>query len=144
METGNPTAPPGSMVVQGVGAIDPNTLVTAINEALRQQQGKEPPPPAETATQLNERFALLRRSHAFNVGDLVNWKPGLKNKRYPYDGQPAIVVEVLSTPILDPREPNVSPYFREPLDLVLGVIADDGSFATFYYDRRRFQPISSS
>ena len=77
-------------------------------------------------------------------GDLVTWKPGLKNHRLPRYGQPAVVVETLETPVFSNEQEDGSTYFREPLDLVLGLIWDAspprGELFTFYFDSRRFQP----
>lgn len=93
---------------------------------------------------LRERFDSLTQPHAFAPGDLVTWKPGLKNKRFPRYGLPAVVIEVLETPVFDRDDEAGSTYFREPLDLVLGLIWDSnpgrGELVTFYYDQRRFQP----
>ena len=50
---------------------------------------------------LRARFADLIRRHAFAPGDLVTWKPGLKNKRLPAYGVPAVVVAVLAAPVYD-------------------------------------------
>ncbi|MBK5963008.1 hypothetical protein CCR95_02590 [Thiocystis minor] len=93
---------------------------------------------------LRERYGLLTRHHAFAPGDLVTWKPGLKNKRYPRYGRPALVIETLDTPVHDCENDAGSTYFREPLDLVLGVFIADGplrgELLTWHFDRRRFQP----
>jgi hypothetical protein len=141
METGNP-APPAPAVIQTPVTIDPVAIAAAVNEAIRQSQAKEQLPPEETAKILKARLTSLQERQEFKIGDLVTWKPGLKNKRYPYDNQPAIVIQILDDPLIDPRDVPVSPYFREPLDIVLGVLSDDGSFATFYYDKRRFMVFS--
>lgn len=75
----------------------------------------------------------------FREGDIVEWKTGLKNKRYPDYGMPAIVVELLGEPLYDNTRDSGSSYFREPLDCVLGLFGDDGDFVTFYFDSRRFR-----
>lgn len=87
---------------------------------------------------LRERFL---QPQSIEVGQVVKWKTGLKNKRLPKVGQPAIVMEVSDKPItaLDERDSG-STYYREPLDLVLGVVDEDKDFVTFYYDKRRFEP----
>jgi hypothetical protein len=92
---------------------------------------------------LRERYRALTQPQRFAPGDLVTWKPGLKNRRGPCYGRPAVVVEVLDTPVWDTERDSGSTYFREPLDCVLGVIWDEdpgrGEFVTFHYDSRRFQ-----
>lgn len=83
-------------------------------------------------------------SHQFRAGDLVKWKSGLKNKKYPEYGEVAVVIDCLAEPMRDLSEKGSgSPYFNEPLDLVLGLLDADGDFMTFYYDARRFEPYES-
>jgi len=93
---------------------------------------------------LRERYQLFQRVHDFAPGDLVTWEAGLKHKRFPRYGQPAVVLEVLATPVLDHQDEAGSTYFREPLDLVVGVIWEEdpgrGELIAFHYDSRRFQP----
>ncbi|MBP6735358.1 MAG: hypothetical protein KA142_11855 [Chromatiaceae bacterium] len=93
---------------------------------------------------LRERYRLFKRRHDFAPGDLVTWKPGLKHKRFPRYGQPAVVLEVLATPVLDPQNEAGTTYFREPLDVVVGVLWDEGTvrgeLIAYHYDSRRFQP----
>lgn len=99
---------------------------------------------SDLAPVLRERYQALVRRHPFAPGDLVTWKTGMANCRAPKPGQPAIVVEVLATPVMDSEQNSGSTYFREPLDLVLGVIWDDGptrgSFITFHFNSQRFEP----
>jgi hypothetical protein len=82
------------------------------------------------------------QTHTFQLRQLVKWKSGLKNKRLPKEGQPAIVLEVLEETLDQVERDPGSPYFREPLDIVLGVIDEDGDFMTFHFDKRRFEPYS--
>lgn len=96
--------------------------------------------PEERADLLRRRYKLFLEKHEFVPGQLVKWKEGLKNKRRPGYGEPAIVIKVLPEPILDKSGDAGSPYFREPLDLLLGVIDEDGDFIIFHYDKRRFEP----
>jgi len=100
------------------------------------------------ATLLKENLQLLLKTNKFEVGQIVKWKKGsqnsLRNKEFPLDEQEAIVVEVLDNPVLHPEAESGTPYFREPLDLVLGLIDKDGDFITFYYDSRRFEPVKNS
>jgi hypothetical protein len=41
---------------------------------------------------------------------------------------------------LDDVEDAGSPFFQEPLDVVLGIIDRDGDFFCYHYDSRRFEP----
>lgn len=101
-------------------------------------------PMESLARALSERYEAMQLCHTFKVGDIVTWKPGLSNRRYPKNGAPAVVMEVLETSVLDRERDSGSPYFREPLDVVLGVFAEDegmpSMFLTWHFDSRRFQP----
>ena len=78
--------------------------------------------------------------HSFTKGQFVKWKPGLKNRKFPDYGEPAIVTAVLPSPTFDPSEVTAgSPYFQEPLTFVLGTYRDD-EFLEFRLDSRRFEP----
>ncbi len=75
----------------------------------------------------------------FKPGQLVVWKDGLKNRKFPYKNQPAIVVKVLETPLYVDKDSG-TPYFQEPLDIALAVIGGEKSeFLIYYYDKRRFR-----
>ncbi len=102
----------------------------------------EPEGEETVRVRLKEAWKRLCNPHIFKPGDLVSWKPHLRNKRMPESDKPAIVVEKLSNPIYSAKEDSGSAYFREPLDLVIGVIDDDGDFIVLYNDSRRFQPYS--
>jgi len=80
----------------------------------------------------------LNQTNKFDVGDIVRWKKGLKNKRIPEYDLPAIVVEILDKPIFDEKAEVGSTYYREPLDIILGVIIKN-EFLTFHYDSRRME-----
>ena len=83
----------------------------------------------------------LDQHHAFVKGQFVAWKPGLKNRKFPDYGEPAIVIAVMSSPIFDQSEISAgSPYFQEPLTLVIGNYCDD-EFLEFRVDGRRFEPV---
>ncbi|NEQ95715.1 MAG: hypothetical protein F6K30_03125 [Cyanothece sp. SIO2G6] len=79
------------------------------------------------------------KKEVFKVGQIVKWKTNLKNRKFPHQNQPAIVVQVLDEPIVSPDEEPGSPYFLEKLDIVLGVMTQDSVFLTFYYDSSRFE-----
>jgi len=99
--------------------------------------------PAEEVTQhphiLYERL-INGREQTLRPGMLAMWKPGLKNRRFPTYGQPAIVVERLAAPLLDHETETGSPYYREPLDVLLGILYRNGDFLVYHFDSRRFQP----
>lgn len=104
------------------------------NENVIEQQSKA----ARDA--LSCALDTFSKSHRFTPGELVTWKTGMKNRSVPPYQHAAVVVEVLDAPIYDQQHGSGSPYYREPIDLVLGVFDDDGDFMVFHYDARRFEP----
>lgn len=92
------------------------------------------------SNELTSLFEELNRHHELRAGQLVTWKPNLKNRRHPAYDQPVIVVEMLSEPVLARPDNSGSPYFREPLDMIAGVIDQDGDFMLLHFDSRRFMP----
>lgn len=99
----------------------------------------------ETPTMLVQRKLKtltdrLDHVHTFTKGQFVKWKPGLKNRKFPEYGEPAIVRGVFSNPVFDPNEISAaSPYFQEPLTIIVGLYQDD-DFLEFRVDGRRFEP----
>jgi hypothetical protein len=82
---------------------------------------------------LTEAFNQYNIHQAFQVGALIQWKMGMKNRPKPNYNEPAIVMNVLPTPI-------DSPVNTEKLDIKLGLILENGEFALFLYDKNRFEP----
>jgi len=99
-------------------------------------------PGEDAAERLQTLYQRLtnRREKTLQPGRMAVWKPGLKNRRFPRYGEPAIVVEVLDRPILDHEDEAGSTYYREPLDLLLGILHREGDFLVYHFDSRRFQP----
>ncbi|MCK5525241.1 MAG: hypothetical protein KAI83_19100 [Thiomargarita sp.] len=95
----------------------------------------------EFLQKLEEKAKLfLSKAHnRFYSGDIIQWKKGLRNKRYPNEEQPAYVIQQLGRPITQTEKEPGSPYYQEPLDLELAVLDQEGDLVTFYYDSRRFQ-----
>ena len=90
---------------------------------------------------LKELVDRLDHFHAFAKGQFVKWKPGLKNRKFPDYGESTIVTAVLPSPIFDPSESAAaSPYFHEPLSIVIGTCRED-DFLEFRVDGRRFEPL---
>jgi hypothetical protein len=98
------------------------------------------PSPASDSDSLRELYASYRQQHEFEPGQLVRWKPQLRNKRLPDYDQQAIVMSTLAEPVINTSEPSDSPYYREQLDLVLGVIDGSGDLICFHFDAHRFEP----
>lgn len=91
--------------------------------------------------ELKAALALFNEKHTFKPGDIVEWKPGLKNKRSP---GPFIIGEVLNVPLFETTDGGSgSCYFRQPIDVTAGFIDSDGDFLFYHYDSRRFKPVES-
>jgi uncharacterized protein (DUF952 family) len=89
---------------------------------------------------LKELADRLDQFNPFAKGQFVKWKPGLKNRKFPDYGEPVIVTAVLPSAIFDPNEnAAASPYFQEPLTIIIGTYRDD-DFLEFRIDGRRFEP----
>lgn len=84
-------------------------------------------------------YKLFAIPPVFEIGQLVKWKKGFKNKKYPHETQPAVVVDILESPLRASNKESGSPYFNEPLDIALGFLDSDGDFLIYYYDKRRFE-----
>ena len=68
----------------------------------------------------------------------------MRNRSRPDYRQPVVVVDVLDSPLVNPSAGEKgagSPYFNEPLDLVIGILDEDGDWLTYYVDSRRFRPL---
>lgn len=105
--------------------------------------GADEGPAAERKRRLLELANAIDARHTFRKDQLVRWKAGLKNRASPAYNEVAVVREVLSPPVFDTCEQAGcagSPYFGEPLTLVLAILDADGDFLEFRYDGRRFEP----
>ena len=101
----------------------------------------ETAPTQALKAKLRELTERLGEHNVFVVGQFVMWKPGLKNRKIPEYGEPAIVTAVLATPVFDPSEASAaSPYFQEALTLVIGSYRDE-DLLEFRVDGRRFEPV---
>lgn len=109
------------------------------SDSLRQRSKDKATKTTVTPLKLKETFKLFAIKNEFRPGMLVKWKEGLANKGRPAVGEPAIVVEVLTSPVYEDTQECGSPYFREPLDVVIGMVTSQGEFITYYYDSRRFE-----
>lgn len=93
---------------------------------------------------LEELLPLYLREEEFKVGDIVYWKEGLKNRKFPQQFDPAIVVEVVHAPFTDSTSDSGNPSFREMFGIKLGILVETGDelqFIMFYYDKNRFTKI---
>ncbi len=115
-------------------------LLEAFLEKLSAEENTEVDIEEYTKKLLAATVRFQTESHIFKKGDLVVWKKGLKHKQVPDYGVPAVVLKVLDEPILDNEAPLASPYYREELDVLLGILGEDDDLLCFYYDSKRFEP----
>jgi hypothetical protein len=87
---------------------------------------------------------FLTEEQKIEAGDLVKWKMGLKNKKFPPENKHVCVIDVLSSPVIKDDRDSGSPYFREPLDLILAVEDNDGDLMFYHYDKRRFEVVKKN
>ncbi len=91
------------------------------------------------ARRILDFYRDLSEKHQFQVGDLITWKRGLKNGKYPRQGYPAIVTRIYDTPLIREDMDSGSNHYREPLDMVILVDTGD-EVSEFHVDSRRFRP----
>lgn len=92
------------------------------------------------AVRLRDSLKQFQEKHTFSVGQIVRQKPQASSYRWP--NSLAIVVEILAEPTRnDDAEPG-NTHYREPLDIIVGIIDEsDGEFMLFYVDSRRLEPV---
>lgn len=126
-------------VISSLEGKDSKELIKAlIKGAIQKESQRNTYSPSETIKKLSEIKDDLDKKYDFKANDIVKWKANLKNRSMPDYGEPAIVLELLDEPVFDERETG-STYFREPLDMILGILAE-GELVSFHYDSRKFQP----
>lgn len=119
----------------------------AIKKQERSRQFEAADIPAQiNALKKHYKEFTSQEEAGINVGSLVVWKEGLKNRKRPAYGEPAIVISVAENAddaLFDPGNDSGSPYFREPLTVQLGIIDSDGEMSMYYFDKRRFRPFGA-
>lgn len=96
---------------------------------------------------LEEAYKLYTEEHTFKPGDFVVWKSDLlKNHSFLGNDRCGVVTRVLDEPVYDNVQKDAgSQNFREPLDIVVGMIdPEDAEFSEVYLDSRRMKPYDPS
>lgn len=83
----------------------------------------------ETLRALVESF---NQQHTFAVGDLVEWKPRMRNQEYPGEAFTCVVMQLI--PPVEGDGP------AEQLDMIVGSFGGAGPLQRYAVDSRRFQP----
>lgn len=112
--------------------------LTSRNKSEKNNLSKE-----EKVELLEKRYTAFSDKEIFKSGELVKWKPGLRNKGGLNYDDFAIVVDVLQEPIFDPEKDSGSPYFKEPLDMLVAFLDSDNDFIVLHVDSRRMQHAES-
>lgn len=112
-------------------------LLKALGEELNEVPNRAILPPEELRALA--KFYLIK--HSFEPGDLVQWKPKMKNRTLPAYGE-AMAVIAYKDEQTDPVENAGSPCFREPTDIRLATTNDEGDMMCFWFDSSRFEPYS--
>lgn len=141
----------GSGAGRRLRAADSDGIPTTIDRAAASRFEPEEPislvPPTVPAIhpvhmigRLTDAFNILTTNDtAFQPGDIVTWKPGMKTSNL--DG-PFIVTRVLDEPVFGSAryDDHGSAFFREPLDIVVGVLRNELLVEHHLYSRR-LQPV---
>ncbi len=91
-----------------------------------------------TPDELRAACALYLEKHGFQPGDLVTWKPSMKNRRFPDYGEPVIVIEVQEGRYSCGEVGGM--HEGEPTEIRVALIQHDGVFAAYWYDANRMMP----
>jgi hypothetical protein len=128
-------------LLEALESLNPEDIPKVLSLLEKKKESEQPKSYGEDdVKQLQESYDSFLQNHDFKKGELVKWKRGLKNRKFPEENQPAIVTELLDEPIINSESNSGTPYFREPLNIALGIIDRDGDFLIFHYDKRRFEP----
>ncbi|EDV1505041.1 hypothetical protein ZQ34_002900 [Salmonella enterica subsp. salamae] len=73
----------------------------------------------------------------FKPGDIVTWKDGMKNRRFPDYEERFVISEVLDVPAIC-QDKVSSQYYMEPQDVKI-VVFIDGEFCEYMFDSRRLR-----
>lgn len=93
---------------------------------------------------LKAAFEAFLEKHEFEPGMIVEWKPGMRNRR---SVGPFIVTELLDSPIPETEGsgPGAADYLAD-LDIRVAILLPSGDqlrFIEYVLDSRRLQPLST-
>jgi len=86
------------------------------------------------AIDIQAAYNEFDKQHSFEPGQLVQWKPFMKNRRFPAYGAPAIVVG----PFLGRETDGDGDPVVERDDIALGILDGEQSFRIFPFPQQRF------
>lgn len=86
---------------------------------------------------ISKAAADYARVTEFETGQLVQWKPMMRTRKYPAEGLPAVVVGYLEEPHVRDSDGDL---LTEPNDLIIGLLDGKGIFRVFAVASRRLMP----
>jgi len=118
-------------------------VLDRIRQAKSSSTNSEERKKLDQAEKLITHFRAYEEMTRFKVGDIVAWKPGLRNRRLPGYDDIAIVSGTIEAGRFGPEKSSGSPYFREPESVKVALIdEDDGEFVEFCMDKQRFRHVN--
>lgn len=87
------------------------------------------------AQRLEALHAAYAAANEFSPGDFVQWKPHMRNRRFPFYGRPAVVVEVLNSPLSQSPDGEL---LDEAANIRLGVLHPGEEFTVYLFNSNRF------
>lgn len=111
--------------------------VVDTNELTEDQRNQ-----AEQLTMFRE-YLHQPRAQPLAVGDIVRWKPGMRDSKFPKDSQQVVVMETFPAYVSD-KKGACSTGFREPVDVRLAFLDEDDDVRMFVFDSRRFEKVPES
>lgn len=90
------------------------------------------------AKKLLDAYEAYSNKADIKPGDLVRWKPGMKNKPRPKWGQQMVVLKVEEGQV-DVRDGTGSAYYGEDLSIRAGFFDEDEEFFAFWFDAHRLE-----
>lgn len=100
------------------------------------RSGEDPFDVKQDIEKLKADYQLYSKTTQFQPGDIVEWKPGLRNRDVL---GPFVVIRWVDEPLNDTSHPTSSCYYGEPLDIVIGQHNKDGDFQFWHVDPQRLQ-----
>jgi len=98
-------------------------------------QGLSPIQQVARVEQLQETIRLYKDNPTiFKEGDVLQWKPGLKNRR---SSGPFVIMELIDPPLTNTAADSGSPYYREELDIACALYDEYGDVSIHHYDSKR-------
>lgn len=108
-------------------------LPEGINSAFQDYQNALKDP--QYAEHLVNAYRAYTTTEAFSPGDLVQWKPQLRDRLFPEYGAPAVVVRYLDEPDSHDADGDRKPALD---DLVVGVLDSDHNLQLLIVNSHRF------